>query len=65
MSFGAYNLHTDLQELKNMVDSLPTYLKGDQLYGSVGRVLHRGRNPNLTIGGFCCACVACMRCKPA
>ncbi|MFZ4827786.1 MAG: hypothetical protein ACOYLB_10555 [Phototrophicaceae bacterium] len=53
MSFGAYNLHTDLQELKNMVDSLPTYLKGDQLYGSVGGGFFTGgRNPNLTIGGI-------------
>ena len=53
MSFGAYNLQTDLQELKNMIASLPTYLKGDQLYGSVGGGFFTGgRNPNLTIGGI-------------
>lgn len=53
MSFGTYNLHTDLNELKNMIGSLPTYLKGDQLYGSVGGGFFTGgRSPNLTIGAI-------------
>lgn len=48
-----YSLRTDLNDLDKMIDSLPGYLKSDQLYGSIGGGFFTGGTaPNLTIGGL-------------
>jgi hypothetical protein len=52
MPFGqTYNATDDLSELKQMLSSFENYLKGSNLYGSVGGgFLTGGRNPQLTVG---------------
>ncbi|MEO1442180.1 MAG: hypothetical protein AAFV33_17405, partial [Chloroflexota bacterium] len=52
MSFGKnYSLFTDLNQLESMIRSLESYLKGSELYGSVGGgFLTGGNNPQLTPG---------------
>ncbi len=52
MSFGQdYNIFDDLNELKRMIGSLENYLKGRDLYGSVGGgFLTGGSTPSLTPG---------------
>ena len=52
MSFGKqYSLFNDLTELEKMVNSLETYLKGDELYGSIGGGFFTGgTSAQLTVG---------------
>ncbi|MEM6528676.1 MAG: hypothetical protein AAF653_10300 [Chloroflexota bacterium] len=54
MSFGKnYSLFTDLNQLESMVRSLEGYLKGSELYGSIGGgFLTGGSNPQLTPGAL-------------
>ncbi len=51
--FETYSLAQDLKEAQAMVDSLDSYLKQDQLYGSVGGgFFTSGRMPALTVGAL-------------
>lgn len=51
--FETYSITQDLKEAQAMVDSLDSYLKQDQLYGSVGGgFFTAGRMPALTVGSL-------------
>lgn len=51
--FETYSIAQDLKEAQAMVDSLESYLKQDQLYGSVGGgFFTAGRMPALTVGAL-------------
>ncbi len=51
--FETYTIAQDLKEAQAMVDSLESYLKQDQLYGSVGGgFFTSGRMPALTVGSL-------------
>lgn len=52
MSYGKnYSITNDLHELEQMLRSFESYLKGDQIYGSVGGGFFTGgNNPQLTVG---------------
>lgn len=52
MSFGTnYNITTDLNELKRMINSFEDYLRRNELYGTIGGgFLTGGSNPQLTVG---------------
>jgi hypothetical protein len=51
--FETYSIAQDLKEAQAMVDSLESYLKQDQLYGSVGGgFFTAGRMPALTVGSL-------------
>lgn len=54
MTFGKqYSLFSDLNELEKMIGELPRYLKGRELYGSIGGgFLTGGTAPKLTIGAM-------------
>lgn len=51
--FETYSIAQDLKEAQAMTDSLESYLKQDQLYGSVGGgFFTAGRMPALTVGAL-------------
>lgn len=52
MSYGKnYNIYTDINDLQRMVRALKGYLKGDELYGTLGGGIFTGGSaPNITLG---------------
>ncbi len=45
-----YSIRKDLSEVKQMVDALEHYLRGDEVYGNVGGLFGSGNMPRLTVG---------------
>lgn len=52
MSETTYNIETDLKEADAMSKGLAAYVRGGNLYGSVGGGLFSSRMPSLTIGAL-------------
>ncbi|MFZ4814340.1 MAG: hypothetical protein ACOYL5_07385 [Phototrophicaceae bacterium] len=54
MPYGTqYDIFNDLTDLEQMVRALPNYLRGNQLYGSIGGGFFTGGNaPSLTVGAI-------------
>lgn len=54
MAETTYSIAQDLKEARAMVESLTTYVRGDQLYGTVGTggFFSGGRMPALTVGAL-------------
>jgi hypothetical protein len=52
MSEMKLDLDRDLSEARDMVDGLVEYVRGDQLYGSIGGLFGSGNKPALTVGAL-------------